>query len=486
MQLLADGTPGPTPVTGRLIIFDVDDTLLDRAGRFRAWRDAFVLERGLPVKSALAYLERLDADGSTPRRRFFERVREHFGFSDQVDELIAAYWGDQLRRYHCPPETIAGIERLRNLGYRVGAATNGGPAQLDKLRVCGLDHLLDGVGVSTIVGCAKPDPVIFGVVAEQAGASLEGAWVVGDRANADIKGAAAIGARSVWMRRGRTWTETEYAPTFVADSVAEAIALILEAEAEDRANPDRARSSGLVSAPLPSHSWLPGVHPAPNIQGDPDVYEIENEAVDPPQHLEAAMRAVLDWKGRDVLDLGAGTGFHVPRFAAEARHVYAVEPEDTARIRAMERCARVGIRNASVLVGSAAQIPLRDASVDLVHARFAYFWGPGCEPGLAELKRVLRPGGAAFIIDNELRTGCFAEWLRRAGGWPRDPDEIDGFWARHGFSKTVIRSEWRFTRRTDLERVVRLEFPSAARDLLASHGGLAVDYDFALFWCVAS
>jgi hypothetical protein len=99
---------------------------------------------------------------------------------------------------------------------------------------------------------------------------------------------------------------------------------------------------------------------------------------------------------------------------------------------------------------------------------------------------VLRPGGAAFIIDNELRTGCFAEWLRRAGGWPRDPDAIDGFWARHGFSKTVIRSEWRFTRRTDLERVVRLEFPSAARDLLASHGGLAVDYDFALFWCVAS
>jgi FMN phosphatase YigB (HAD superfamily)/SAM-dependent methyltransferase len=471
-------------MTGRLVIFDVDDTLLDRAGRFRAWRDAFVMERGLPVKSAIAYLGRLDADGSTPRRRFFERAREHFGLADPVDELVAAYWADQLRRYHCPPETIAGLERLRRLGYRVGAATNGGPAQLDKLCVCGLDALIDGVGVSTLVGCAKPERGIFDVVAERAGAPLDGAWVVGDRANADIAGAFGIGARSVWMRRGRTWTETGFAPDFVADSVAEAVALILEAEAEERAHPGATRVAGQVSAPIPSHSWLPGVHPAPSIQGDPDLYEIECDALDPGQHLETAMRSVLDWRGRDVLDLGAGTGYHVPRFATDARHVYAVEPDDVSRIRAMERCARLGIRNASVLVGSAAQIPLRDASVDLVHARFAYFWGPGCEPGLAELQRVLRPGGAAFIIDHDLHSGQFAEWLRRTGGWPRDADEVDAFWWAHGYASGVVHSELRFTRRTDLERVVRLEFGAAAPDLLADHVGLRIEYDLAIYWRV--
>jgi SAM-dependent methyltransferase len=234
--------------------------------------------------------------------------------------------------------------------------------------------------------------------------------------------------------------------------------------------------------PVPSSAWLPGVHPAPNIQGDPDGYEIENEAVDPGQRIEAAMRAVADWTGRDVLDLGAGTGFHAPRFAASARHVFAVEPDDASRLRAMARCAATGIRNASVLAGSAALIPLRDASVDVVHARFAYFWGPGCEPGLDEVARVIRPGGSAFVIDNELRTGTFADWLRKAGGWPRDPDEIDAFWSNQGFAKTVIPSEWRFATRADLERVVRLEFAGAADDLLATQVGLAVEYHYALFW----
>ena len=41
--------------------------------------------------------------------------------------------------------------------------------------------------------------------------------------------------------------------------------------------------------------------------------------------------------------------------------------------------------------------PLPDASVDVVHARWAYFFGPGCEPGLAELDRVVRRGGTALV-----------------------------------------------------------------------------------------
>ena len=227
---------------------------------------------------------------------------------------------------------------------------------------------------------------------------------------------------------------------------------------------------------------LPGVHLAPNIQSAPDVYEIENRAADPERRIEAAMARVAPWDGKVVLDLGAGTGFHVPRFHESAAHVIAVEPHGPSRLRAMARVASLGLERASVLMGSAELLPLRDASVDVAHARFAYFFGPGCEPGLAELARVIRPGGASFIIDNDLRGGTFGAWLRRTPGWRDvDPGVIEGFWRQHGFEIESIPSEWRFGSRDDLEAVVHLEFPAeVAADILREHKGASVDYHYLL------
>jgi predicted RNA methylase len=49
--------------------------------------------------------------------------------------------------------------------------------------------------------------------------------------------------------------------------------------------------------------------PSPNIWHHPKVYEIENRAVDPDGVIEPAMRAIRDWAGATVLDIGCGTGF---------------------------------------------------------------------------------------------------------------------------------------------------------------------------------
>jgi SAM-dependent methyltransferase len=227
---------------------------------------------------------------------------------------------------------------------------------------------------------------------------------------------------------------------------------------------------------------LPGVHVAPNIQGAPDVYEIENRAADPEGRIEAAMEAIAPWAGKVVLDLGAGTGFHIQRFQA-ASHVIAVEPHDLSRLCAMARVASLGLAHTSVMTGSAERLLLPDASVDIVHARFAYFFAPDCDPGLAELARVIRPSGTAFIIDNDLRGGTFAGWLRRSSWWAaKDPDAVEGYWAQHGFTLHRVASEWRFESRADLETVVRLEFPgNLAEQILREHSGTRVDYHYCLY-----
>lgn len=228
---------------------------------------------------------------------------------------------------------------------------------------------------------------------------------------------------------------------------------------------------------------LPGVHLAPNIQSDPDLYEIENIAADPEGKIEAAMWSIAPWTDKIVLDLGAGTGFHVPRFHEQAAHVFAVEPHAESRLRAMRRAADLKLTRASVLIGSAEEIFLPNNSVDMVHARFAYFWGPGCEPGLAELVRVMRPDGVAFIIDNDLRNGTFAEWLRQIPNFPQKVDQVEAFWEAQGFECLRIPSEWRFQNRSDLEAVARLEFGAElGTKLAAGHEGLSIEYHNCLYW----
>ena len=117
------------------------------------------------------------------------------------------------------------------------------------------------------------------------------------------------------------------------------------------------------------------------------------------------------------------------------------------------------LERASVMAGSAEQLFLPDHSVDICHARFAYFFAPHCAPGLRELARVMAPGGTAFIIDNDLENGSFAGWLHRHPAWKdTDPAQVEQFWSQHGFTRTRVASEWRFQTRAALEAVVRLEF----------------------------
>ena len=224
----------------------------------------------------------------------------------------------------------------------------------------------------------------------------------------------------------------------------------------------------------------PGVVPSPNIWNSPDVYEVENLGVDPDGVLEAAMRAVRPWDGAVVLDVGCGTGFHLPRFAATASAVVGVEPHPPLLARARRRTA--GLPSVDVRAGTAQALPVADAAVDVAHARWAYFFGPGCEPGLAELGRVVRRGGAAFVVDNDATRSTFGAWFRRA--LPAyDPAAVERFWARQGWQRASIDIRWEQPTRAAFEAVVRIEFPPALADaILHEHPGTSVDYAVNLFW----
>lgn len=223
-----------------------------------------------------------------------------------------------------------------------------------------------------------------------------------------------------------------------------------------------------------SRSSIRGAIPSANIWQHPATYEIENRAVDPDGRLADTLASLADWADREVLDVGCGTGFHLPWFARTAATVTGVEPHPD--LAAIARRRVRSLDNVTVLEGTAQQLPLSPGSVDVVHARWAYFFGPGCEPGLAELDRVVRRGGIALVIDNDATRSTFGAWFRR--GYPQvDPAAVERFWSTHGWTRTSVDMGWRFASRADLEAVVRIEFaPGVADEVLASWEGVEVDY----------
>ena len=232
---------------------------------------------------------------------------------------------------------------------------------------------------------------------------------------------------------------------------------------------------------------FPDFQPAPNQGARPDLYELENQALDPDGLVLAAMRELAPWAGRTLVDLGCGSGYWLAGYAAEAAAVIGVEPDPALVPLAAARDPR-----ARVLPGSAEHIPFGDASVDVVHARFAYFWPPGGAAGLAEVRRVLKPGGALVVVDNDQRAGEFARLLQaaqlqmtgEAGRGDGDrADVTDAWWAERGATRTEVMSRWQFRCREDFEAVLRLEFPGGVADRwLADHpGATGLSYGYVLF-----
>ena len=222
---------------------------------------------------------------------------------------------------------------------------------------------------------------------------------------------------------------------------------------------------------------------APNIGGHPDIYELENAALDRAGHVLAAMRAIAPWAGQTIVDLGCGTGYWLRSYATAAARVIGVEPDPALRAAAQQVAA--DLPGTEVLAGSAEHIPLPDGSADVVHARFAYFFPPRSDAGLTEVLRVLRPGGHLIVVDNDYRWGEFARLL--AASAVRPPGQtaatVDAWWRDRGASRHEVRSELRFASRAELAAVLRIEFPAeVAADWLRQHpAATGLSYGYVLF-----
>jgi SAM-dependent methyltransferase len=106
---------------------------------------------------------------------------------------------------------------------------------------------------------------------------------------------------------------------------------------------------------------------------------------------EHRRRLLRDLSGR-VVEIGAGNGLNFAHYPATVTDVVAVEPEPTLRAIAQQAAAGAPVP-VSVRHGTADAVPLEDGEMDAAVTSLVLCSVPDQARALAELHRVLRPGG---------------------------------------------------------------------------------------------
>jgi HAD superfamily hydrolase (TIGR01509 family) len=119
-----------------------------------------------------------------------------------------------------------GLRTLRHHGWRTALLTNGREfEQWPKMR--DLHDLFDVVCYADDEAARKPDPAVFRLVAERAGTTLDGAWMVGDSLTNDIAGGAAMGMSTIWVSGGQALPVTGPLPDETVKTITDAFRILL-------------------------------------------------------------------------------------------------------------------------------------------------------------------------------------------------------------------------------------------------------------------
>jgi SAM-dependent methyltransferase len=186
----------------------------------------------------------------------------------------------------------------------------------------------------------------------------------------------------------------------------------------------------------------------------PKPYEIGRPTY-PPDAVARLVAELGIGPDKRVVDLAAGTGKLTRLLASTGASLVAVEP-----VGAMRAALSAALPDVEAVAGTAEAIPLPDASVDAVTVGQAFHWFDG-DAALAEIHRVLRPGGRLGLVWNVKDESV--DWIEKLGGIMESyrgdaPRVASGAW-KEAFDRTRLftpleRARFAFVHEADFAAVV--------------------------------
>ncbi|WP_284735975.1 class I SAM-dependent methyltransferase [Dongia deserti] len=167
-------------------------------------------------------------------------------------------------------------------------------------------------------------------------------------------------------------------------------------------------------------------------------------------HLAMRNKRLLPYRERTisaadgrVLEIGIGSGLNLPFYSGGVSEVIGLEPASRLLSMAGKQSRRVPV---ALVEGSAEAIPIESGSIDTVVTTWTLCTIPAVAQALAEMRRVLKPGGQLLFVEHGLAPDAgvrkWQDWLtpawKRIGGGCHLNRPIRSLIEQNGFRLTRL------------------------------------------------
>lgn len=201
-------------------------------------------------------------------------------------------------------------------------------------------------------------------------------------------------------------------------------------------------------------------------------------------NLLPSILAIDPLRGKNVLELGAGTGRITCQIAPLARKITASDISHHMLGIGRACLASLGLANWYCSLESHTTLPFMNDCADVIIAGWSFCyaaigavdnWQGGLEKALSETARVLRPGGKLILIES-LGTGFES---------PNRPDVLKNYLEyldKDGFSSTWIRTDYLFTDFEEARELTSFFFGEDPLPMWEGENGVIIPECTGLWW----
>ena len=202
-------------------------------------------------------------------------------------------------------------------------------------------------------------------------------------------------------------------------------------------------------------------------------------------NLFGALNEIVPLGGLHVVEFGAGAGRLTRLLALQAAQICAFDIEPAMLRQLAPQMRATGLTNWYAALGDNGRMPLASNCADLVIEGWSFAhvreWHPQCwrqrtDAMLAEMARLLKPGGAAVLIET-LGTG------KRRPQPSIKLAELYHYWQEQcGFQSRWIRSDFQFASPAEADELTRFFFGDALADECLADGGVMLPECTGIWW----